>query len=229
MAMEWNLKRIPEAELRRLKAIFDQIDSDGSGGLDFREMKMGLAFLIGRQPTEPEIYKYLREFDVNKNGVLSFDEFLMMCKKYELCDLYEDEKPPEIYSAAMGAAESGSSPARQGVSGGMSGDVRWILDRTGIEFSNRRAAAIRTYLAALDMTSSTHPDFFLEMSRWTKFDPHEIEVGSSDGEDKRDRREEDRRKKEEEDRGRDGRRSSSVAMSDRPRTKEKDDPSVIFF
>jgi Ca2+-binding EF-hand superfamily protein len=68
------------ADAERLRDIFQQADTDGSGGLDPDELK---AFLINQGETidDKELADLYAVYDVDHNGVLTFDEFLDYIKK----------------------------------------------------------------------------------------------------------------------------------------------------
>jgi len=57
-----------------LKALFDSIDTDGSGHLNQTEMRK-LCGVIGRFPTEAQFQAFWKRLDSNRDGNISFQEF----------------------------------------------------------------------------------------------------------------------------------------------------------
>ena len=55
--------------------MFSIFDKDKNGIIDIKEMGVVMRAL-GQNPTRQELREIMREFDENKDGVISFDEFL---------------------------------------------------------------------------------------------------------------------------------------------------------
>ena len=55
--------------------MFSIFDKDKNGIIDIKEMGVVMRAL-GQNPTKQELRDIMREFDENKDGVISFDEFL---------------------------------------------------------------------------------------------------------------------------------------------------------
>ena len=55
--------------------MFSIFDKDKNGIIDIKEMGVVMRAL-GQNPTRQELRDIMREFDENKDGVISFDEFL---------------------------------------------------------------------------------------------------------------------------------------------------------
>ncbi|GMI82464.1 calcium-dependent protein kinase 29 [Hibiscus trionum] len=64
-----------EEEIRGLKQMFNNIDTDGSGTITLEELGVGLARL-GSKLTEPEIKQLMDAADVDKNGSIDYIEFV---------------------------------------------------------------------------------------------------------------------------------------------------------
>lgn len=60
-----------QKEIQKLYARFKQIDSDGSGDLDPREI-----FNVPELQQNPLVQRVISIFDINKDGKISFSEFL---------------------------------------------------------------------------------------------------------------------------------------------------------
>lgn len=61
------------------KAVFDQVDEDGSGQIDKNEFKKAMHLVAGEAglplPTEEQVDSALRNLDADNSGTLSVDEF----------------------------------------------------------------------------------------------------------------------------------------------------------
>ena len=55
--------------------MFSIFDKDKNGIIDIKEMGVVMRAL-GQNPSKQELRDIMREFDENKDGVISFDEFL---------------------------------------------------------------------------------------------------------------------------------------------------------
>lgn len=60
-----------QKEIQKLYARFKQIDSDGSGDLDPKEI-----FNVPELSQNPLVQRVISIFDINKDGKISFSEFL---------------------------------------------------------------------------------------------------------------------------------------------------------
>ena len=79
-------------EERAFEHAFEEIDTDGSGDLDFEEMKAALG-LMGHQEhhySDDQIRQYFSAYDVDGNGRLDFEEFKGLARKLDADD-HEDE------------------------------------------------------------------------------------------------------------------------------------------
>ncbi|KAA0723986.1 Calcium-binding protein 4 [Triplophysa tibetana] len=64
--------------LRELKCSFSQFDSDGDGQITLDEMKEALKTLLGEKLKKGELEEIVKELDLNGDGTVDFDEFVMM-------------------------------------------------------------------------------------------------------------------------------------------------------
>lgn len=62
---------------KELKETFKQIDKDGSGSVSFDELKEAL---VGFGFADQDIRDMIALYDTNKDGVLSYDEFIRFWK-----------------------------------------------------------------------------------------------------------------------------------------------------
>ncbi|XP_068176663.1 calcium-binding protein 4 isoform X2 [Antennarius striatus] len=64
--------------LKELRCAFKQFDSDGDGKITIDELKDGMKNLLGEKLKKGELEEILADIDLNKDGTIDFDEFLMM-------------------------------------------------------------------------------------------------------------------------------------------------------
>lgn len=64
-----------------LRVVFEAIDKDKSGGVDYQELASFGQFVGNRDWTEDDLKKLFKDADVNNDGVLSLDEFQTFCFK----------------------------------------------------------------------------------------------------------------------------------------------------
>ena len=76
------LKQIPHAQINKKKPLFSQeafdlFDTDGSGTIDAKELKVAMRAL-GFEPKREEIKKMINDIDKDGSGTIDFMEFLEM-------------------------------------------------------------------------------------------------------------------------------------------------------
>ncbi|XP_039469831.1 calcium-binding protein 4 isoform X1 [Oreochromis aureus] len=64
--------------LKELRCAFNQFDCDGDGKITFDELKEGMKTLLGEKLKKGELEEILSDIDLNKDGNIDFDEFVMM-------------------------------------------------------------------------------------------------------------------------------------------------------
>ena len=74
-----NKKRseLTEEQKQEIKEAFDLFDTDGSGTIDAKELKVAMRAL-GFEPKKEEIRKMIADADRDGSGVIDFPEFLDM-------------------------------------------------------------------------------------------------------------------------------------------------------
>ncbi|XP_053274636.1 calcium-binding protein 4 isoform X1 [Pleuronectes platessa] len=64
--------------LKELRCAFKQFDCDGDGKITCDELKEGMKTLLGEKLKKGELEEILGDIDLNKDGNIDFDEFVMM-------------------------------------------------------------------------------------------------------------------------------------------------------
>ncbi|XP_061600931.1 calcium-binding protein 4 [Cololabis saira] len=64
--------------LKELRSAFKQFDCDGDGKITLDELKEGTKTLLGEKLKKGELEEILSDIDLNKDGSIDFDEFVMM-------------------------------------------------------------------------------------------------------------------------------------------------------
>ena len=62
---------------QEIREAFDLFDTDGSGTIDLKELKVAMRAL-GFEPKKEEVKKLIAEIDKNGSGTIDFNEFLEM-------------------------------------------------------------------------------------------------------------------------------------------------------
>ena len=74
---------LSEEQRQEIREAFDLFDTDGSGSIDAKELKVAMKAL-GFEPTKDEIKRMINDVDTDGTGSISFAQFLqMMTKKME--------------------------------------------------------------------------------------------------------------------------------------------------
>ncbi|KAK2359023.1 calcium-dependent protein kinase [Trifolium repens] len=75
LALKVMAESLSEEEIKGLKAMFANMDTDGSGTITYEELKSGLA-RIGSRLSEPEVKQLMEAADVDGNGSIDYLEFI---------------------------------------------------------------------------------------------------------------------------------------------------------
>jgi len=76
-AMELKLDGLPGVEEKHIMQAFKEIDFDNNGFVGVGELRY-LLVAMGERPTDDELDEMLRLFDIDGNGQISYDEFLLL-------------------------------------------------------------------------------------------------------------------------------------------------------
>ena len=68
---------ISEEQRKELQDVFDQFDKDKDGKISGLELRNAMVSM-GQSPTEEEINEMMREVDLNQDGKIDFDEFMIL-------------------------------------------------------------------------------------------------------------------------------------------------------
>ena len=71
---------ITDDQRKELQDIFDQFDKDKDGKISDKELKNAMVSM-GQSPTDDEISEMMREVDLNQDGKIDFDEFMILMTK----------------------------------------------------------------------------------------------------------------------------------------------------
>ena len=66
---------LTEEQRQEIKEAFDLFDTDGSGSIDAKELKVAMRAL-GFEPKKEEIKKMISDLDTEGNGVIDYNDFL---------------------------------------------------------------------------------------------------------------------------------------------------------
>ena len=66
---------LTEEQRQEIKEAFDLFDTDGSGSIDAKELKVAMRAL-GFEPKKDEIKKMIADLDTEGNGVIDYNDFL---------------------------------------------------------------------------------------------------------------------------------------------------------
>lgn len=81
---------LTEEQRQEIKEAFDLFDTDGSGSIDAKELKVAMRAL-GFEPKKEEIRKMINDIDSDGSGTIDFNEFLeMMTTKISTKDSKEE-------------------------------------------------------------------------------------------------------------------------------------------
>jgi len=77
-----NAPDLPPEKVAEIHDVFKMFDTDDSGDIDVAELKMAMA-MLDPDLKEEEVEELMAELDVDGNGTIEFDEFLVMMTRKE--------------------------------------------------------------------------------------------------------------------------------------------------
>ena len=84
---------LTEEQKQEIREAFDLFDTDGSGTIDAKELKVAMRAL-GFEPKKEEIKKMISDIDSDGSGTIDFNEFLeMMTAKMVSIEVYRKRIP----------------------------------------------------------------------------------------------------------------------------------------
>merc|ERR1712072_210382 len=97
---------LTEEQKQEIREAFDLFDTDGSGAIDAKELKVAMRAL-GFDPKKDEIRKMISDIDKDGDGTIDYDEFTMMMtakmaekdSREEICKafrLFDDDETGKI-------------------------------------------------------------------------------------------------------------------------------------
>ncbi|XP_074263761.1 calcium-dependent protein kinase 29-like [Silene latifolia] len=96
LALKVMAENLPDEEIKGLKQMFNNIDTDRSGTITLEELKAGLARL-GSRLTEPEIQQLMEAADVDNNGSIDYMEFITATMHRHRLDKEENLQKTFLY------------------------------------------------------------------------------------------------------------------------------------
>jgi len=99
-------------DIEKLKAIFQAIDTDGSGSLDEKELRLALE-RAGKKPTFDLVSALMKKYDTDGNGTMEFNEYQGMLKDWDTVTKMIEEEQARL-AAAIAAAEPQQWPSGWG-------------------------------------------------------------------------------------------------------------------
>jgi len=103
-------KVLYKEEIAEFKHDFDEIDTDKDGFISGDEVRAMLKLQLERDPTEDEVTAMLTEFDIDKDGKITWDEYMTtICGE----GWTEDDPPPRPKPATLMVAVDGGIVAKQ--------------------------------------------------------------------------------------------------------------------
>merc|ERR1712216_626099 len=90
-------KELTEEQKQEIKEAFDLFDTDGSGEIDSKELKVAMRAL-GFEPKKEEIQKMIADVDDDGSGTIGYEEFLKMMthKILNAFRLFDDDETGKI-------------------------------------------------------------------------------------------------------------------------------------
>merc|ERR1719409_1283601 len=95
---------LTEEQKQEIKEAFDLSDTDGSGSIDAKELKVAMRAL-GFEPKKEEIKKMIADVDDDGSGTIGFPDFMTMMSQKILSQKAEAEAQAKAEAEAQAKAE----------------------------------------------------------------------------------------------------------------------------
>jgi len=94
-----------QKQLDKCKQIFEDIDTNKSGGIDFYELYSAIT-KFSKTISANEIIQIFNDFDIDNSGEIDFNEFITIIRKFNF-NLNEEENAIETFIALGSNDENG--------------------------------------------------------------------------------------------------------------------------
>ena len=84
------VEKLSESQLTGIREAFALFDTDGDGSISVKELGKVIRSL-GQNPTDTEIMSIISKADLNRNGTIEFDEFVVMMSHRMKTVSFEDD------------------------------------------------------------------------------------------------------------------------------------------
>eukprot|EP01116_Phalansterium_solitarium_P002837 TRINITY_DN1313_c0_g1_i2.p1 TRINITY_DN1313_c0_g1~~TRINITY_DN1313_c0_g1_i2.p1 ORF type:complete len:494 (-),score=176.18 TRINITY_DN1313_c0_g1_i2:370-1851(-) len=103
-------------ESSEARSCFEKYDKDGSGSIDLKELKLLLTDMfdaahVNKKRRDRILQKYIKDYDVNGDGLMSWEEFNLMFDKEDFVYIESNSGGNSRKSRKSTKSPSGSSPA----------------------------------------------------------------------------------------------------------------------
>ena len=88
-------KKLTPSQISDYKKTFDTFDTDKDGAISAAEFKK-LLIQLGHNPTEEEVLQYFKNFDIDGDGRIKFEELLIVVEK-KINEPTSEEKWLEVF------------------------------------------------------------------------------------------------------------------------------------
>jgi len=137
-------KELTEEQKQEIKEAFDLFDTDGSGEIDSKELKVAMRAL-GFEPKKEEIQKMISDVDDDGSGTIGYEEFLKMVKMKVMRALGFEPKKEEMQSMISDVFDDGNGNI------GYEVFLELIVTMRALGFVPRRKRSRKVFLMSMTM------------------------------------------------------------------------------
>merc|ERR1712093_562859 len=98
--ISYTMADITEEQRIEIKAAFDLFDTDGNGSISATELASILK-KMGTEASESELKDMIHEIDVDGDGEIHFEEFLLLFSRHKKNQLPEDEELRQVFKVEL--------------------------------------------------------------------------------------------------------------------------------